>query len=360
MKTPSLTLSLNASRCRWWKRRLVVCFIRAGNFARDSRHCLALCAVLDSVLTFSESVGSFGVVLRREYGTLLTCVLMVWAAAHLPIVLAGAAIPKFGLGRGRRWDYGASAQSGSGCWSRWFCGRCWACGLTGRSCLSRSGVGLRSAGQTFSVVSPYLFSPFLLFYAFSMFRGDLGDIGFSLRQRQSFRRSMEAATINPRNAEAHYQLGLILLQRRQYNEAGERFARLRSIRRKQYAQYQLGRIARIQNRLQEALDYFSLVVAQDSKHSHHEIWREIGLTYFDAGMFREAQEALQRFVDKRLTIRSTLLLRPDTQSGRRFAAGQRFMSDASKRWARAFVSTGRGPQSGKLGPTAIDCAEHAA
>jgi hypothetical protein len=31
-----------------------------------------------------------------------------------------------------------------------------------------------------------------------MFRGDIGDIGFSLRQRQGFRRSMEAATINPK------------------------------------------------------------------------------------------------------------------------------------------------------------------
>jgi tetratricopeptide (TPR) repeat protein len=166
--------------------------------------------------------------------------------------------------------------------------------------VSISALAFAVQAKLFMVVSPYLFSPFLLFYAFSMFRGDLGDIGFSLRQRQSFRRSMEAATINPRNAEAHYQLGLIFLQRRQYNEAGERFKRAIEIDPSETdAQYQLGRIARIQNRLQEALDYFSLVVAQDSKHSHHEIWREIGLTYCDAGMFPEAQEALQRFVEQR-------------------------------------------------------------
>src|SRR5512132_231729 len=36
---------------------------------------------------------SFGVLLRRDYGPLLTCGLMAWAAAHLPFALAG-----FGLG----------------------------------------------------------------------------------------------------------------------------------------------------------------------------------------------------------------------------------------------------------------------
>jgi hypothetical protein len=43
------------------------------------------------------------------------------------------------------------------------------------------------------------------------------------------------------------------------------------------AHYQLGRMARMQNRLQEALDYFSTVIEQDDRHSHHEVWREIGL-----------------------------------------------------------------------------------
>ena len=38
-----------------------------------------------------------------------------------------------------------------------------------------------------------------------------------------FRRSMEAATINPRDASAHYQLGLIYQYRRQYAEAISRF-----------------------------------------------------------------------------------------------------------------------------------------
>ncbi|MGA9996596.1 MAG: hypothetical protein WBP93_14360, partial [Pyrinomonadaceae bacterium] len=39
-----------------------------------------------------ESLGSFGVVLRRDFGSLLTCTLMAWAAAHLPFALAGLAL----------------------------------------------------------------------------------------------------------------------------------------------------------------------------------------------------------------------------------------------------------------------------
>ncbi len=154
--------------------------------------------------------------------------------------------------------------------------------------------------KLFATVSPFLFSPFLLFYAFSMFRGDIGDIGFSLRQRQGFRRSMEAATINPRDASAHYQLGLIYQYRHQYGEAIPRFEKAVQIAHDETdAHFQLGRIAREQGRLQDAINYFSIVLEQDEKHSHNEIWREIGATYLAASMFGEAKDALEKFIDRR-------------------------------------------------------------
>jgi tetratricopeptide (TPR) repeat protein len=154
--------------------------------------------------------------------------------------------------------------------------------------------------KLFAVVSPFLFSPFLLYYAWMMFRGDIGDIGFSLRQRRNFRRSMEQATINPRNAEAHYELGLIFQRRHQFNEAVERFARAIEIDSSETdAHFQLGRIARMQNRLQEALNYFAVVIEQDDQHSLREVWREIGLTYLTASMYAEAKDALSRFVESR-------------------------------------------------------------
>ena len=155
-------------------------------------------------------------------------------------------------------------------------------------------------GRLFSAVSPLLFSPFLLYYAYAYFRGDIGDISFSFRQRQNFRRHLEAATLNPRDAEAHYQLGLVYQQRRQMSEAVNRFTRAIEIDpQERDARFQLGRIAREQNRLQEALDHFGVVVAQDERHAHHEIWREIGATYMAANMFEEARETLERYTERR-------------------------------------------------------------
>jgi tetratricopeptide (TPR) repeat protein len=133
-----------------------------------------------------------------------------------------------------------------------------------------------------------------------MFRGDIGDIGFSLRQRQGFRRSMEAATINPRDAGAHYQLGLIYQYRHQHGEAISRFEKAIQIAHDETdAHFQLGRIAREQGRLQDAINYFSVVLEQDDKHAQSEIWREIGATYLAASMCGDAQEALAKFINRR-------------------------------------------------------------
>jgi tetratricopeptide (TPR) repeat protein len=131
-------------------------------------------------------------------------------------------------------------------------------------------------------------------------RGGIGDISFSLKQRQNFSRYLEAATINPRDAEAHYQLGLVNLRRRQFAEATERFKRAIEIDGNETdAYFQLGRIAREQNRLPEAIEYLGRVVEQDEKHAHSEVWREIGATYLSAGMYAEANDAFERYIERR-------------------------------------------------------------
>jgi len=42
-----------------------------------------------------------------------------------------------------------------------------------------------------------------------------------------------------------------------------------------------------------------VVIEQDEQHSHHEVWREIGLTYLSASMYPDANDALERFVQNR-------------------------------------------------------------
>lgn len=118
--------------------------------------------------------------------------------------------------------------------------------------------------------------------------------------RARFRRTLEAATLNPADASAHYNLGLIYLERGEIEEAQRRFEQATTIDPEEIdAHYQLGRIARLQNRLPEAIGHFEQVVARDPEHAQHEVWREIGATYLAAGQFADAREMLARFLARR-------------------------------------------------------------
>jgi tetratricopeptide (TPR) repeat protein len=253
------------------------------------------------LMLFFEPLGSFSVVLRRDYGTLLACTFMAWAASHLPFALAGLALDPLHKGAGTAlllWTLSALSFGLLMTFAlRTVFGTTFSKAL---GTVSLSWLALLVQVHLFSMASPLLFSPFILYYAYAALRGDIGDIGFSYRQRQNFRRHLEQATVNPRDAEAHYQLGLVYQHRRQLTEAIKRFTRAIEIDpQERDARFQLGRIAREQGRLQEALDHFSVVVSQDERHAHSEIWREIGATYVAAAMHAEAREALERYVERR-------------------------------------------------------------
>ena len=244
------------------------------------------------LLTVFEPIGSFGVAFRRDFGPFLACVFMAWTAAQLPVgmialanpgpavaiplgiaslvyftaLIAVAARVVFGVGRG--------------------------------AALAAATIGwLAVLLQPFLV---FLASPFLLYFAYQFLRGDVGDVLSSFGARQSFKRYLEAATINPRDAEAHYQLGLIHLQRRQPDEAAARFARAAEIDPREVdAHYQLGRIARGQRRFEDARRHFDAVVSRDERHASHEIWREVGATYLESESHEHARWALARYVEQR-------------------------------------------------------------
>ena len=145
----------------------------------------------------------------------------------------------------------------------------------------------------------WLASPFFLFYAWYYLRGELGSLGAGLRSRQNFRRTLEAAAVNPHDGEAQYQLGLIYQQRRQYGEAIRRFRNAAAIDNTQTdAHFQLGRIARQQARLHEALAHFQTVVDQDEKHSQSEVLRELGGIYLSARQYQDARNELARYVER--------------------------------------------------------------
>jgi Tfp pilus assembly protein PilF len=143
-------------------------------------------------------------------------------------------------------------------------------------------------------------SPFLLLLLFFLLRGYFSGIVSTQRARTAFKQNLEAATINPRDSSAHYNLALIHQNRGELDQARERFQRAIEIDPDEVdAHYQIGRIARAQNRLAEAVAHFEQVVQRDQYHAQNEIWREIGATYIAAGQFADARDALEKFLDRR-------------------------------------------------------------
>ena len=143
-------------------------------------------------------------------------------------------------------------------------------------------------------------SPFLLFLLFLLLRGYFSDIMRSHRAKAAFKQNLESATLNPADASAHYNLGLIHQNRGELDAARERFERALQIDSEEIdASYQLGRIARQQKRYADAIQNFEQVVARNPAHAQHEIWREVAATYIAAGQFEDARNALEQFLEHR-------------------------------------------------------------
>jgi tetratricopeptide (TPR) repeat protein len=245
---------------------------------------------------------SFSVLLRQEYAPLASCALYAWAAAHFVMVIPAlllfdrsgpnvdaleaalrlVPLPYFvflivlGAQAVLRVGYGGAT------------------GVVALGSLSLLALPLLPR------LSFILTSPFLLILIIILLRNFLGDIASAQRAREDFKRNLEASTLNPADASAHYNLGLIYQQRRQYEEAKSSFARAIEIDPDETdAHYQLGRIAREQSRLADAINHFDAVVTRNPEHSQSEAWREIGWTYFQAGQYEDARVAFERFIDKR-------------------------------------------------------------
>ncbi len=153
---------------------------------------------------------------------------------------------------------------------------------------------------TMQMVTFVCASPFLLLLLLFLLRDRIDEFIGAARSRQVFKNNLQVATLNPADASAHYQLGLIYQKRGDPEAARKSFQRAVEIDPREIdAHYQLGRIAREQRRLDEAIRHFEQVVRLDPAHSQNEIWRETGLVYYDAGQFPDALEMFDKFLEKR-------------------------------------------------------------
>ena len=152
----------------------------------------------------------------------------------------------------------------------------------------------------FALFSGVLGSPFLLIMLFLLLRGFFSDIMGSHRAKAAFKQNLVSATLNPADASAHYNLGLIHQNRGELDQARQRFERALEIDAEEIdASYQLGRIARQQKRYADAIQNFENVVMRNPAHSLHEVWREVAATYIAEGQFEDARTALEQFLEHR-------------------------------------------------------------
>lgn len=174
---------------------------------------------------------------------------------------------------------------------------------------------IAAAGMTASVVVMFLIailftalpflgrllaSPLVLLLLFFFLRSYFGEVTRTHRARASFKQNLEAATLNPADASAHYNLGLLHLKRNELEEARQRFERAIEIDADEVdSHYQLGRISRTQGRYAEAITHYEQVVTRDPAHAQHDIWREIGATYIAAEQYKDARDALEHFLEHR-------------------------------------------------------------
>ena len=253
---------------------------------------LLLCAIFGRL-------GGFVVSFQRDYSPMLTCAGMAWAAANLPLAILAAAVPTELLLpiAGAVYLYFAFLMvlavrtvlgAGTG----------WSAAVV---CLSWAPlVAAAFLWGPLHFLMGWLASPFFLFFAYYYLGSEFSRLGAGMRNRQNFRRMLEASTLNPHDGEAQYQLGLIYQERRNYTEAIARFQRAVQIDPKETdAHYQLGRIAREQGRNEDAFREYEIVWQQNDKHHLSEILRELGAVYLTAGRLPEALSQLQTYVERR-------------------------------------------------------------
>jgi tetratricopeptide (TPR) repeat protein len=251
------------------------------------------------VATLIGRLGSLRTVFDRDYSPLLTCTAMAWTAVVFPLGLLARAVPPlvFLALAGFAGLYFAVLM--------FFAVRTVLGATNGvaAGAVALSWIPLIAVlvfHRPINFLLGWLASPLFLLFALFYLGSELSNLGAGLRSRQNFRRMLEASALNPHDAGAQYQLGLIYQQRRQYTEAITRFKNAIAIDpRETDAHFQLGRIAREQGRLNDALAHFQTVLDQDDRHSQNEILREIGAMYLDVHQYGDARRELAVYIERR-------------------------------------------------------------
>jgi tetratricopeptide (TPR) repeat protein len=251
------------------------------------------------VLARWNRLGSPGVVLGRDYTPMLTVGLTLWSAAYLPIALMRFVLPPL-------------PSLAAACLAHAF--------LLAVLCLSFRTVMSAPPGQAAIAVAigwiasvlasaasgiwgPLLFwiaSPWVLYMLWGPIQSEGRSLARGLSDRQALKRNLEAAAVNPHDADAQYQLGLVYRQRRNLEEARRRFEAAIAIDpHAADAHHELGRIALEQERFGDAVAHLRTAAGIDDKLSLSEVWRDFGIASLKAGDTEQALQALRKYTERR-------------------------------------------------------------
>ncbi len=167
-----------------------------------------------------------------------------------------------------------------------------------------SGAAASIAGAWFlgkaSFLSGFLFSPFVLYFLYMRYSGSISGLSDPFKQQQSFRRYLEASTINPHDADAQYQLGLIYQRRHQYSQALDRFQKAIAIDPNDVdSQYQLARVYKDQGRWADALPHLEASIKLDSRHAQFEPAKDWAIAKLNLGDAANARITLESYLEQR-------------------------------------------------------------
>jgi tetratricopeptide (TPR) repeat protein len=117
---------------------------------------------------------------------------------------------------------------------------------------------------------------------------------------QAFQRNMYALTLNPQDADAHYQLGLIHFKRRNFQSARKYFESALKIEPADPdCHYHLGRTYEFQGEWQLALEQYEETYQLNPEHGLGDIIREVGKAYLHTGSIEKGKEFLNFFLQRR-------------------------------------------------------------
>ena len=267
---------------------------------------MAICFVPVAILVLAriECLGSFSMLLQRDYAALLVCALFSWTSAYLLLLVVNRSL----------WALHNPAYNHP---ALWWTAQAYFLILTAfairmifrvRLTSAMAGAGGAWAGAIggiwlyAAIGNPiaYVASPCLMYYLYCGLAPGVRSLGGGFGARQRLKEGLQNATMNPCDADAHYQLGLIYSERRQHESAIECFRKAVEVAPNEpEAHYQLGRIAREQGRYREALEHCRTAARLDDKLSSSEVWREIGIAGFLDGDTEAACQAFEKYLERR-------------------------------------------------------------